>query len=135
MADVSKFFRIRPGLSLDDSDTSLFSGSVDPNATAEQAPIGSLFLRTNGEVWVCNVGSPTYSWKKLSYEKTPFKQYLNGNGTNQLTLSYTPLTDSSLLFINGAVQVEGVDYTISGTTITFSGIVAIAKKVYVKYWY
>lgn len=51
MADTSKFYRVRPGLSLDDNDTALFAGSIDPRDTSEQAPIGSLYLRTNGEVW------------------------------------------------------------------------------------
>lgn len=41
------------------------------------------------------------------------------NGTNTVfTISYAPIV--LLLFLNGVMQVQGVNFTISGTTITFT---------------
>jgi len=43
------------------------------------------------------------------------------NGTNVVfTLSATPISGSLILFLNGVEQIPTVDYTISGTSITYT---------------
>lgn len=44
---------------------------------------------------------------------------INGSNTN-FTLAGTPTTGSLMLFLNGAFLTQGVDYTVSGSTITFA---------------
>lgn len=59
----------------------------------------------------------------------PTENFANGetpsgliNGTNTVfNLAHNPSPDASLqLFLNGALQELGVDYTLSGATITFA---------------
>ena len=49
---------------------SLISGTVDPSASGIDRPIGSIYLRTNGEVW-SKTGSTTTSWDKVASDFNP----------------------------------------------------------------
>jgi len=53
------------------------------------------------------------------------------NGTNKVfTLSFSPNPSSSILLIyNGQLQQQGVDYTLSGTTITFTVAPTVASPI------
>lgn len=59
-------------------------------------------------------------------------QVLSGNGSNTYTLSFkTNSTNGVLVFLNGAVQRPGVDFTCDGTTVTFSENVAVGVQIFV----
>lgn len=66
MADLSKFFLVENGLSFDD-EVSLFSGFSDPSVVGEAAPIGSLYLRTTGQLWQ-KFGPADTDWQLVSAE-------------------------------------------------------------------
>lgn len=54
------------------------------------------------------------------------------DGVNDaFTLSTAPSYNSSLqVFLNGLIQRQGIDYTISGTTITFTTAPSLGQRVY-----
>lgn len=50
------------------------------------------------------------------------------NGINRnFTISHTPVTNSLLVFINGAAQTKDIDYTLSGINITFLEYAPVAE--------
>ena len=51
MANIDTAFTLRNGVSLDD-DVGIFHGSVDPSSSGYEAPIGSLYLRESGELYI-----------------------------------------------------------------------------------
>lgn len=72
MADLSNFFDIEYGLSIEDQVT-VFGGFQDPSAGAgEAAPVGSLFLRTNGTLYQ-KFGPLDNNWALFSAEGTSVK--------------------------------------------------------------
>lgn len=72
MADISKFFLVENGLSFDDK-VVIFSGFLDPSTgSGEAAPIGSIYIRTNGELWQ-KFGSNDVDWQLVSNEGTSVK--------------------------------------------------------------
>lgn len=65
MADISRFFLVENGLSLDD-EVVIFSGFSDPSAgSGEAAPTGSLLIRTNGELYQKFAAADT-DWQLVS---------------------------------------------------------------------
>ena len=50
MADISRSFSAEGGISLDDI-VGIFTGTIDPSITGEDAPIGSIFIRQNGQLY------------------------------------------------------------------------------------
>lgn len=51
------------------------------------------------------------------------------------TLSSTPVADKAVeLKLNGLTQRQGTDYTISGSTITFTTAPTTGQSVYAVYW-
>jgi len=57
------------------------------------------------------------------------------NGSNvTFTLSETPAADSERFFVNGLRQVKGVDYTISGSTLTAAAAPLASDAVWAEYW-
>lgn len=79
-----------------------------------------------------NLVIPSVRWMKDSLESSI-------DGVNKVfELSRTPLTNSVDFVVNGQVYTEGVDYTISGTTITTTSILPIEMAsfpVVAKYMY
>lgn len=79
-----------------------------------------------------NLTIPTVRWSK----ETP-DGLIDGSNTTY-TITRTPLTNSVDLVVNGQVYTEGVDYSISGTTITmtiplpveFASLPFVAKYMY-----
>jgi hypothetical protein len=57
-----------------------------------------------------------------------WKNHGTGGGTS-FTLDYNGTTGSTLLFIGGAIQVPGTDFTVSGTTLTTSTSVTAGIEV------
>lgn len=49
--DISLAFNIEEGISLKD-EVLIFCGAADPSSPGEVAPMGSLYLRTNGSLWI-----------------------------------------------------------------------------------
>ena len=66
MADLSRFFLVENGLSFDDN-VSIFSGNSDPSVVGEAAPIGSLYLSTNGSLYH-KFGTAYTDWALVSAE-------------------------------------------------------------------
>lgn len=58
------------------------------------------------------------------------------NGETNFTLSFTPLDDDAVkLYVNGFKQQHGVDYTVSGTSLTYSGSPSLITSDVVEFWY
>ena len=94
MADISKFFLVENGLALDD-DVAVFSGFTDPSAgLGESAPTGSLFIRTNGQLWQ-KFGTADTDWQLVSNEGTSIKVTSTDTTTGYLNDKIT--VSSSLL--------------------------------------
>lgn len=81
---------------------------------------------TNGQVATAN-GSGGVTYVTPAGASTYIQEAPSGtiNGSNTaFTLSQTPVSAASvLLFLDGVFMTQGVDYTISGTSITATGIV------------
>lgn len=78
MGDINKAFEVPEGLSLDDL-TAIFTGTLAPDSNSEVAPIGSIYLRSNGEVWA-KIGSGNSDWIQL--QKIPHTATSNPLATN-----------------------------------------------------
>ena len=64
MADINLAFVAENGISLDDL-VGIFGGSVDPTVTGEAAPVGSIFIRANGQLFQ-KTGLLDTDWIKFS---------------------------------------------------------------------
>lgn len=64
MADFSIFFDVENGITLDGG-LGVFSGSADPSVGGEDAPLGSLYIRDNGQLYQ-KVGVLTTDWIRFS---------------------------------------------------------------------
>lgn len=94
MANIDKFFLVENGLSFDD-DVAIFSGFTDPTSgSGEAAPIGSLFIRTNGQLWQ-KFGAADTEWQLVSNEGTSIKVTSTDTTTGYLNDKIT--VSSSLL--------------------------------------
>ncbi len=94
MADISKFFLVENGLSFDD-DVTIFSGFADPSSGAgEAAPVGSVYIRTNGQLWQ-KFGPADTDWQLVSNEGTSIKVTSSDTTTGYLNDKIT--VSSSLL--------------------------------------
>ena len=65
---------------------------------------------------------PASCYEPLPSLGTPVEDTPSGviNGSNtEFELSFTPINDWLQVFLNGVLQEQGIDYNISGTTITF----------------
>jgi len=72
MADISRFFLAEYGLALD-NDVAIFSSFIDPSSgSGETAPEGSLFLRTNGELFQ-KFGPNDVDWRLVSSQGASVK--------------------------------------------------------------
>ncbi len=71
MSEIEKAFAVQFGLSLND-EVGIFHGSEDPTSFGFDAPIGSLYLRTDGTEFQKTDSSPT-DWS-LKASKTPVAQ-------------------------------------------------------------
>jgi|ERR1041385_517486 hypothetical protein len=56
-------------------------------------------------------------------------------GTTVFTLSYTPVSGSVNVFLNGVLQDSSADYTLSGTTVTLTTSTVTGDTVIVSYLY
>lgn len=69
---------------------------------------------------------------------TPIQEKLVGNftgGNTDYTTSQTPVAATLLVFLGAVPQEQGVDYTLSGTTIRFTGVDVSASDVIAYYRY
>ncbi len=61
---------------------------------------------------------------------------VSGNGQTAFTLTEDPLDATAVeMFINGLKQAYGTDYTVSGTTVTYSGSPSTLTTDTVEFWY
>ena len=58
------------------------------------------------------------------------------NGSNLVyTITTTPIANEGVIvFLNGIAQYNGIDYTVSGTTITFTNAPASGSSIFVYYF-
>ena len=136
MAD--KNFKIKTGLDLPAPLPAAQGGTGQTTANnalnamlPPQAGHPGKVLLTNGTntSWETQSSSPVIvQWKKtMSGGETS----LSGNDDNSVSLTYT--VNREMLFINGALQVRGSDYTATnGTTIT--GLSALALNDVINIW-
>jgi hypothetical protein len=74
------------------------------------------------------------TWKSISDEIVYYEDTFTGDGTTKtFALSNTPILSSVFVIRNGIVLKSGVDYTISGNTITFTESPANGSLITVKY--
>lgn len=86
------------------------------------------FLKSNGTsapTWVtANLGTPV--------QETPSGTVNGSNAT--FTTTYTPTSNAILsVYLNGLILTQGVDYTVSSSTITITAAPDIGQNVYVTY--
>ena len=105
--------------------TLITEGELDPSVNEEIAPKGSLYLRTNGEIWK-KYGDSNSQWRQLSlddliHDPTGFVNRTDSvisfdNPT--LTLTVQPTTDSFIFYSNGQkyIKTSSVSSTIDDTT-------------------
>jgi len=76
----------------------------------------------SGAVTISNTGVTTISSSYPTYSSFVTREVPTGsiNSSNRVfTLANVPVTGTECIFLNGLLQTTGVDYTISGATITF----------------
>lgn len=83
----------------------------------------------------CCCATPPETTTNVYYYQVQAGQLYQGllthNGS-KATLPYTPIGDAAVvIMVNGVVQRQGTDYTISGTTITFTPAIPLDAVVYV----
>jgi len=85
----------------------------------------------------CCCATPPESTTNINYYQAQASQFYQGLLTHDgatATLPYTPLGDSAVvIIIGGNIQRQGTDYTISGTTITFTPAIPVGTVVYVMF--
>jgi hypothetical protein len=63
VANINAAFVVENGVAFDETQTGIFTGSVDPRVGAgEAAPVGSLFVRNNGELYI-KTGTADTDWE------------------------------------------------------------------------
>lgn len=81
-------------------------------------------------------GSNT-SWQSVASLPTPYAEVPSGtvNSSNTaFTLAHTPASSASVMVIlDGGLQYSGVDYTVSGSTITFTTAPTTGTSIFVYY--
>jgi hypothetical protein len=69
--DLKSLFLVENGLSFDD-DVVILSGSTDPSLIGQTAPVGSLYIRNNGQLWQ-KFDANDVDWQLVSAEGTSVK--------------------------------------------------------------
>lgn len=96
------------------------------------APGAFLQINASGNGFTTNVAAGTGA-----VYGTPTQEVPSGlvNGSNTIfTLSNTPITNASVSFyVDGLIQIQGTDYTISGAAITTTSILPFGSKPYAVY--
>lgn len=116
MADINSAFTTYNGISLDDI-VGLFQGTDDPTSGAgEAAPVGSLFLRTNGELYQ-KTGAADTAWTQLGAGggSVTLEPYAIHNDVVTQVLTGTPVD----LFL-GTENIGNTFYTNTSGRITIS---------------
>lgn len=112
MANFTNAFQPEDGINLDDL-VGIFSGTADPTAGAgEAAPIGSLYLRSNGQLWQ-KTGSANVDWSVLAFGSAVNLVSISGTDTS------TGLLDSKLV----------VDTTLTKTILNPGGAETLQLKI------
>jgi len=64
-----------------------------------------------------------YIGRSVNYGNAVTEQFV-GDGSADYTLAYETITDGVVVSLDGVVQVNGTDFNILGTVITFTSVVA-----------
>lgn len=110
----------------------------------KEANLDVLDSPSDGEVLAWNAGSSRFEWisndtadvvKEADVICNEIPSGLINSSNVTYTLANTPVTGTVMVFLNGLLQAPGVglDYTISGTTITFVKAPRTNSDLYVSY--
>ena len=127
MADISLAFSAENGISLDDV-VGIFSGSIDPSVTGETAPIGSIFIRDNGQLFQ-KTGTLDLDWIKFSQGLGEATKISSGD-TVAGYLNVKLLTSSNITkTVNSASGYESLSLDLSdvGTAGTYKSVTVDSK--------
>lgn len=73
---TQQLFDVGLGLSLD-GEVAILKGAADPSLVGVPAPVGSVYLRTNGELWQ-KYAAPDLSWRNVVQVTAPDQHNLDG---------------------------------------------------------
>jgi hypothetical protein len=124
-------------------DLGITAGKIASEAVTE-AKLDALDTPTDGEVLAWNTASSRFEWvtnegagivKETDVIVNEIPSGLINNSNISYTLANTPFAGTVSVFLNGILQAPGVglDYTISGTTITFVKAPKTNSDLYVSY--
>ena len=128
MADISLSFSAEGGISLDDL-VGIFTGTNDPSAVGETAPIGSLFIQQNGQLYQ-KIGSGDTNWIKFSQGIGDVVRVDSGDTTSgylsEKLVVNTASLDKSIGNI-GAAEYISLDLANVGTSGSYTKVTTDAK--------
>lgn len=127
MANFNDAFAPEGGINLEDL-VGIFAGTIDPSAVGEAAPIGSLYLRSTGSVFV-KIGAPDTSWTMFSTGGGGGVK-ITGTDTTADNLNTKLLTTAALtktIQNSGANETLTLDLTNVGTAGTYRSVTTNAK--------
>lgn len=125
MANIDRAFSVPDGLSLNDV-VGVFHSANDPTSSGEAAPVGSLLLRTTGQLYL-KTGASDTQWSLIGIRPNVFSSH-NAAVTQVLSATFvdllassTTINDSSVFTNNsGRITVSQsgtyfVDYSVTGS--------------------
>jgi hypothetical protein len=127
VADISLSFSAEGGISLDDL-VGIFTGTTDPSIAGETAPLGSLFVRQNGQLFQ-KTGPSDLDWISFSQGLSEAVK-ISSTDTTANFLNFKLLTAPSLVKVlanpNGDETIT-LDLSDVGTAGTYTQITTDAK--------
>lgn len=107
-----------PNLNLQDT-SYILQGTVDPTSAAQTAPAGSLYLRSNGTLYIKQDAGSSTNWSSILFGIVPL-----ANGGTGLSNARTSIATTGAIN-NQAVATSWLVYT-GSASVTLSGLVAQA---------
>ena len=119
---------IKQGFNAFVSGASLQFGSTDsvllPSGTTSQRPTGVggmiRYNSTTNSVEFYNAGTGTWQGTGSTFTTVSSNQFTGDGATVAFTLSQSATTNSTIVAINGVVQIPTTAYSVSGSTLTFT---------------
>ena len=127
MADISLSFSAEGGISLDDL-VGIFTGTIDPSVTGETAPLGSLFVRQNGQLFQ-KIGYTDTDWIKFSQGLGEAVKISSSDTTGSYLNNKLLVTSALVKTIGspGANETLTIDLAAAGTAGTYRSVTTDAK--------
>ena len=128
MADISLSFSAEGGISLDDL-VGIFTGTNDPSIAGETAPVGSLFIQQNGQLYQ-KIGTSDTNWIKFSQGLGDVVRIDLGDNTSGYLndkLVVTPTSLTKTIGNLGGDEYLNLDLTNVGTAGSYTKVTTDAK--------